>query len=131
MEDVENLVKTSIEEIQKLLTTKTVVGEPMEVKGTTLIPLISIGFGFGAGGGEGKGDGKQKGEGIGGGAGGGAGIRPVAIIVVGKDGSVRVEPVKGSFASALEKMAEVVPEMIGKCCPRWPEGRKEGQEEEP
>jgi len=130
MEDVENLVKTSIGEIQKLLTAKTVVGEPMEVEGTTLIPLISIGFGFGAGGGEGKGDGRQKGEGIGGGAGGGAGIKPVAIIIINKDGSVRVEAVKGSFASALEKMAEAMPQMMDKCCSRWMERQKEAEEEE-
>jgi len=69
---VENLVKTTLGEIEKVLGTKTVVGEPIKVEGVTLIPLISVGFGFGAGGGEGKGEAKTKGEGIGGGTGGGA-----------------------------------------------------------
>ena len=54
MEVVENLVKTTLGEIEKVLSTRTVVGEPITIQGTTLIPLISIGFGFGAGGGEGK-----------------------------------------------------------------------------
>ncbi len=66
MEIVENLAKTTLEEIEKVLTTRTVVGEPITVGDKTLIPLISIGFGFGAGGGSGKGEAKQKGEGTGG-----------------------------------------------------------------
>ena len=50
MEHVENLLKTTLGEIERLLTTKTVVGDPITLDGSTVIPLISIGFGFGAGG---------------------------------------------------------------------------------
>lgn len=114
MEDVENLVKTSLGEIQKLLSTKTVIGEPIVVEGATLIPLVSIGFGFGAGGGQGKGEGRQKGEGMGGGSAGGAGIRPIAIIIIHKDGSIKVESIKGGLASALDRMADMVPQVIEK-----------------
>ncbi len=121
MEGVENLVKTTLAEIERMLSTKTVVGEPITVGGNTLIPLICVGFGFGAGGGEGKGEGKGKGEGSGGGTGGGAGVKPVAIVIVSKDGNVRVEPVKGSFASALEKLAETIPQVMEKCCAKWME----------
>ena len=39
MEIVENLVKTTLGEIEKVLSTKTVVGEPMVVEGATLVPL--------------------------------------------------------------------------------------------
>ena len=77
MEIVENLVKTTLGEIEKVLSTKVVVGEPLVIQDTTLVPLISVGFGFGAGGGQGKGESKQKGEGSGGGTGGGAWVRPV------------------------------------------------------
>ena len=69
MEYVENLLKTTLGEIERLLTTKTVVGEPIEVEGNTIIPLISIGFGFGAGGGTGKEAKKVETEGYGGGSG--------------------------------------------------------------
>ena len=54
MEDVEKLVKTTLSEIEKLLNTKSVVGEPITVDGNTIIALSSFGFGFGAGGGSGK-----------------------------------------------------------------------------
>ncbi len=89
-------------EIEKLLTTKTVVGEPIMVDGKTLIPLISVGFGFGAGGGTGKTSMKQPQEGTGGGTGGGAGIRPIAVIISDKDG-IRIEPIKGGLAAAWRK----------------------------
>lgn len=120
MEDVEKLVKTSLGEIERLLSTKTVVGEPMTVEGNTIIPLISVGFGFGAGGGSGKSEKATKGEGTGGGTGGAGGIRPVAIIVVNKDG-VKVETIKGGTASALEKVGEV----IGKAVEKRMEKKKE------
>jgi len=62
MEVAQNLVKTTLEEIEKVLSTKTVVGEPITVEGVTLIPLISVGFGFGAGGGSGRGPSKKSEE---------------------------------------------------------------------
>ncbi len=129
MEVVENLVKTTLGEIEKVLSTKTVVGEPISVEGTTIIPLISVGFGFGAGGGEAKGEAKQKGEGAGGGTGGGAGVKPIALIIIDKEG-VRVESIKGSMAAAIEKIGETIPNMIEKCmdmcAQKWGERKKEG-----
>jgi uncharacterized spore protein YtfJ len=115
VEDVENLVKTTMDEIDKMVTSKKVVGDPIEVDGKTLIPLISVGFGFGAGGGSGKGTMRQSqqgtGEGSGGGSGGGAGMRPIAVIISDEKG-VRIEPIKGGLASALEKMAETAIPMM-------------------
>ncbi|MEO0997451.1 MAG: spore germination protein GerW family protein [Pseudomonadota bacterium] len=103
MEDVEGLFGKAVSEIERMLTTKTVVGEPMTIQGHTLIPLISVGFGFGAGGGQGTEP--KKGSGHGGGTGGGGGVKPVAIVIVNDDG-VRLEPIKSGTASALEKIAE-------------------------
>lgn len=105
MTDVEQLFGTAIKEIERMLNTKTVVGDPITVEGSTLIPLISVGFGFGAGGGEGTDP--AKGAGTGGGTGGGGGVKPVALIIINKDG-VRVEPIKGATTSVLEKIAETI-----------------------
>jgi uncharacterized spore protein YtfJ len=120
MELVESLVKTTLGEIEKVLNTKTVVGEPVKIGETTIVPLISIGFGFGAGGGSGRGESKQKGEGEGGGTGGGAWIRPVALVVLSGQ-TVRVEPIMGHIGGALEKLGEIIPTTID----RWRERRKE------
>lgn len=118
MEDVEKLIRSSLEEIERLLTSKTVVGEPMIIEGNTIVPLIRIGFGFGAAGGSGAGGKSAKGEGSGGGAAGAAWIRPTAVIVVGKDG-VKVESIKGTVSSVVEKAGEIIVEAVEK------RGRKE------
>lgn len=104
MRDIEDLFDKAIGELERLLNTKTVVGDPITVDGNTLIPLISVGFGFGVAAGEGTDP--KKGSGSGGGAGGGGGVKPIAVVVIGKDG-VRVESVKGGAASLLEKVADV------------------------
>lgn len=125
MEIVESLVKTTLEEIEKVLTTRTVVGEPITIEDKTLVPLISVGFGFGAGGGSGKGEAKQKGEGAGGGTGGGAWVKPIAVIIIDKEG-VRIEPIMGSIATTVEKLGETIPNLLEKCMEKWWERKKEG-----
>ena len=128
MEIVENLVKTTLGEIEKVLSTKTVVGEPITIQDTTIVPLITAGFGFGAGGGSGKGEAKQKGEGAGGATGGGAWVKPVAVVIIDK-GGVRIEPVRGGLSTAIERIGETIPQMIEKCMEtcmqKWGDRKKE------
>jgi uncharacterized spore protein YtfJ len=126
MDDVEKLVKTTLGEIEKVLDAKTVVGEPITIEGTTLIPLMSVGFGFAAGGGAGKGETKETAEGGGSGSGGGGGVKPIAVIVIDKDG-VRIEPIKGGMATAIEKLSETIPDIAAKLAEKWGERKKEGE----
>ncbi len=98
MEDVERLLAKTVEELDKLLKPKNVLGEPIEKDGATVIPIASYGFGFGAGGGNGA-DGSKKGHG--GGSGAGGGIKPLGAIIVDENGA-RVEAVKGAFSSLAE-----------------------------
>ncbi|HSC26887.1 MAG TPA: spore germination protein GerW family protein [Vicinamibacterales bacterium] len=114
-------MKTTLGEIERLLNTRTVVGEPISMEGNTVIPLISIGFCFGAGGGSGKEAKTISGEAFGGGSGGGGGIKPVAIIVVNKQG-VRVEPVRKAAATIVEKVGEAIGRIVEK---RGEKGEKE------
>ena len=120
MEQVNDLVKTSVGEIEKLLSARAVVGDALTVGEATVIPLLSIGFCFGAGGGSGKGEAKQKGEGMGGGTVGAGGVKPIAVIIVDK-GGVRVEPIKGTLVSVMEKVGDVIPQMM----PKWGRQKKE------
>ena len=113
MDHVENLLKATLGEIERLLNTRTVVGEPITVEGNTIIPLVAVGFAFGGGGGSGKDQKATNMEGAGAGSGGGGGVKPVAVIIVGKDG-VRVEPVRRGAATIVEKMGEAVSRIIEK-----------------
>lgn len=112
MEDTQALFKMCLEEVDRMLSTKHVVGEPISTEGSTVIPLISVGFGFGAGGGSGAG---SKGDASGGAAGTGAGggVRPVGVIIVDKDG-VRLEALHGGVASVAERVADVVAKAVDK-----------------
>lgn len=113
MADIDNLFGKAISEVERMLNTKTVVGEPITVDGNTLIPLINVGFGFGVGSGEGTDP--RRGPGSGGGVAGGGGVKPVALVIVNKDG-VRVEPVKSGSPSMVDKIANVA----GKFAPARP-----------
>jgi uncharacterized spore protein YtfJ len=105
MDSISSLFDKTVGEIERMLNTKTVVGEPVTINDSTLIPLVNVGFGFGVGAGEGTEP--DKGVGQGGGTGGGGGVKPVALIIVGPDG-VRVEQIKPGAASVLEKVADSV-----------------------
>jgi uncharacterized spore protein YtfJ len=102
MDNVDQVFTAATNEIERILSTKTVVGEPIVVDGATMIPLMSVGFGFGFG--SGTGSDPKRGQGGGSGVGGGGGMRPVAVLVIDKSG-VRLEALKGGAASALEKVA--------------------------
>ena len=109
MEHVENLLKTALGEIERLLMTKTVVGKPIVIEGNTIVPLVAIGFAFGGGGGDGED--QKRGKGSGGGTGGGGGVRPVAVVIVDQSGNVRVEPICMT-ASVVEKLGEAVARVV-------------------
>ena len=115
MEEVKDLIKTSIEGAKEALTTARAVGDPIVIDGNTIIPLMSVGLGFAGGGGSGKGGKSEKetGEGTGGGTGGGGGVKPVAVIIVNQDG-VRVESIKGSVSSLAESVSELVVKVMDK-----------------
>ena len=99
MDDVERLLKGTVEELDRLLNAKNVLGAPIEKDGATIIPIVSYGFGFGAGGSTDH----KKGPGSGTGAGGG--IKPVGAIIIDQNGA-RVEGVKGATTSLAEAIGK-------------------------
>ena len=107
MEDVEKLLKGTVEELEQLLNAKNVLGDPIERDGATVIPIVSYGFGFGAGGNV-----TQK-SGTSAGTGGGGGIKPLGAIIFDKDGA-RVESVKGALTSMTEIAAEAATAVMDK-----------------
>lgn len=95
MNEVEQLVKTTLAELKQLANTQSVVGEPIQAANATIIPLVKLGFGFGAG----RGSGSKSGDnGTGGGTGAGAGIKPVAVLIITDEG-VRLESIPDKAGS--------------------------------
>lgn len=109
---VEETIKEVAGELERIASTKTVVGEPIAAADKTIIPISKISMGFGAGGGEGK---REKESGYGGGGGAGAKIEPVAFIVVSKEDTriFRVSE-KSDVGKFLEAVPDIVPEVMEK-----------------
>ena len=112
MEDVNKLLKTAVDDIERVLNSKTVVGDPISVEGATIIPLVSIGFGFGAGGGSKKPSGAD--ENVAGGTGAGGGVKPVAVVIIDKEGNVKLQTLSGGTISILEKVVDTVGKTVAK-----------------
>lgn len=72
----EEPIKTTVEELRKLVNIQNFIGEPIELEDKILIPVSKVGVAFGVG--------ENKSSRIVGGAAGGAGIEPVSMVVVTK-----------------------------------------------
>jgi uncharacterized spore protein YtfJ len=106
---VNESLETLFSHLERFLKTETVIGEPIEVGETTLIPIITVSFGCAGGGGGGK---DEKGsDALGTGVGVGARISPDAVVVI-KDDTVTMLPVKSK--SNIEKLVNMVPEIVKK-----------------
>ena len=107
-----DLMSTTIDKINQMVDTNTIVGQPITTPdGVTLIPISKVSFGFGSGGGDyGKNTSKDN---FGGGSGAGVNISPVAFLVI-QDGITRVLPVAVPPTSTMERIVEKVPEIMDK-----------------
>ncbi len=79
-----------------VMTTKTVVGEAINIEDTIILPLVDVSFGMGAG---------AKGGGVGG------KMSPSAVLVI-KDGSSKLVNIKNQ--DSVTKILDMVPDIINK-----------------
>jgi len=102
-------MSTIFDKLENFFKTKTVVGEPIKIGDTTLVPFIDITFGLGLGGGAGTDEKGMGGDGGGGGT--GAKVSPTAVLVIQGD-KVELLPIKK--AGGLDKLLDLVPGIIEK-----------------
>lgn len=115
--EVENVVRENLEslfgKLEKFLKSETVVGQPIVIGETTIVPIVAITFGCATGVGTGTGNDPKSGSGSGTGSGlsSGAKITPTAVLVI-KDGDVALLPIKDK--SSLENLLNKVPDLMEK-----------------
>ena len=109
-----SLMQEGMEKVRAMVDTNAIVGEPISTPdGVTLIPISRVSMGFG-GGGAAFGNKSDAAEGnLGAGIGTGVKIEPVAFLIV-KDGYVRVMPVALPASSTVDRIVEMVPDMVNK-----------------
>lgn len=118
MSDVEKLLKTTVEELDRILNARNVLGDPIEREGATIIPMVSFGFAFGAGGGA---TGGQSGAGTG----AGGGIKPLGAIIIDKDGA-RVEGMQGPVSEIVRTLGGAASKAIDTAADRFARPAKGG-----
>lgn len=106
----ENIVKSIVEELEHMIETKTIIGEPITAAGKTVIPISKVSFGFGGGGGLCGTGGADKGSSGGGGA--GAKIEPVAFLVI-SDDDVKLISIGGKD-DVMTTILGAVPQVLDK-----------------
>lgn len=104
-----DLMRSAMEKVREMADTNAIVGQPITTPdGVTLIPISKVSMGFGCGGGD---YGKVQPKSFGGGSGAGVNIAPVAFLVI-KDGITRVLPVAVPPVSTVERVVDMVPDVL-------------------
>ena len=122
------LMETTMSKIREMVDVNTIVGTPITtVDGITLIPVSKVSFGFASGGSDFQTKNQQPAQNnaFGGGSGAGVNISPVAFLVV-KDGNVKLLNVNPPAGSSLDRVIEMVPEVIDKVKEMIPQKEQEG-----
>lgn len=112
---ISDLMAITMEKIRDMMDANTVVGKPIEAGGVTVIPVSKISIGYGSGGSDfaQKNQKPDHSNAFGGGAGMGVSITPVSFLII-KDGNVRVVSVEQPAPTAVERVMEMVPDVVDK-----------------
>ena len=100
----ESTTASLIKGMEEFITTKTVVGEPVHVGDTTLVPLVEVSFGMMA---------SDKAESARANKGGGMGgkISPSAVLII-KDGATRLVSLKNQ--DGISKVIDMMPDIVNR-----------------
>ena len=126
----EQLLDKVTDQVTKLASTETVIGEEFKIGEFTCRPVIKVGTGFVGGSGDGTDPrGKTKASGSGAGAGGGVGVTPVGFLVTKGD---EISFIPSDKKTALSSLLDKVPDLVEKVAEmkNKEEGKETGKEPE-
>ena len=105
-----DMLENTIAKIREMVDVNSVVGEPIVVGDTTIIPVSKVSVGFGGGGSDYA---KSTKDAFGGGAGGGMSVTPICFLVV-SNGNVRMMSVPVAANTTADRIVEMVPDTLDK-----------------
>ncbi len=127
---ISDLMATTMAKIRDMMDANTVIGQPIEAGGVTVIPVCKISIGYGSGGS----DFAQKNQkpdnpnAFGGGAGMGVTITPISFLVI-RDGNVRMLSVDQPASTVTDRVIDMVPTVVDKVSEMVSKKKGEPQEE--
>ena len=106
--DLIDLLNGLMTDMRKVSDTASMIGEPLKVESSHMVPLLSVTIGFGTASTDLSGSGEKRGGRIeGGGAGGTMVVTPRAFVVVGGDGIPQLVALKDGKYGELHKAIEL------------------------
>jgi len=106
--NLSELLNVSMEKLKTMVDSNTVMGKPIVIENTTIIPVSKVNFGFGTGGTELPTS--KANSPFGGGSGGGVTITPIGFLVV-SNGNVKLLQIRNSETTA-DAVINAVPEVM-------------------
>ena len=109
-----DIINASLQKVKEFANSETVIGEPITVGGTTIIPVSRITMGFASGGVDYAGKkqrevAQNRPNNFGGGGGTGVNITPIAFLVISESGTTELLPITGyDEGSSVEKIASLI-----------------------
>ena len=112
---ISELMGMTMQKIREMVDANTIIGQPIQAEGMTLIPISRLTFGFASGGSDfaSKNQKPEAANSFGGGSGAGVNIIPVAFLIV-KGDSVKILPVNPPAGTTVDRVVEMVPDLVDK-----------------
>lgn len=111
---ISGLMETTLEKIRQMVDANTIVGNPIHTAdGATILPVSRISFGFASGGSDFAASKAPSKDLFGGGSGAGVSIMPIAFLVI-QDGNVRLIQLAEKSNSSMDRILNMLPEVIDK-----------------
>lgn len=110
-----DLMTSTMQKIREMADANTIVGQPIQAEGVTIIPISKVTMGFASGGSDftTKNQKPESDNSFGGGAGAGVSVVPVGFLVV-KGDVVRMLPVALPPYNTVDRVVEMVPDIMDK-----------------
>lgn len=109
-----DMMGSSIAKLRELVDVNTIIGDPIQTPdGVTILPVSKVKFGFAGGGSDfaTKNYPANRDNAFGGGSGAGVTITPVAFLII-KGESVRLLPVTEPPSGSMDRLVEMLPDLI-------------------
>ncbi|MCL2548405.1 MAG: hypothetical protein FWE76_04485 [Symbiobacteriaceae bacterium] len=104
-------LETLLKDFGEMLTTETVIGEPLVIGKVTIVPVVSVSFAFGSGGGAKPSEAERP---VASAASAGARLTPVAFLSIHEDGTVNIHHVRAKDGGLADRVLEMAPGFIDK-----------------
>ncbi len=120
---LQGVVEKTLKEIKNIIGADTVIGQPIEANGTSIIPISKVAMGFATGGldfndKDAKSSQPSKDQNFGAGGGAGISVQPIGMLCVSADGSVELINIGvKNPTDPMEQLSDIIdraPEIIAK-----------------